>query len=117
MGVCLGVWRLISATSAASAWFPALLLGCPLTALCLAFAFSRKSWKGAAKAVDSHYSLKDRASTALDFLSRPLDTAMKTLQIEDAESHLSSIDPKKVVPWKTPRVVPAALCAWLLPAQ
>ncbi len=114
MGVCLGVWRLISATSAASAWFPALLLGCPLTALCLAFAFSRKSWKGAAKAVDSHYSLKDRASTALDFLSRPLDTAMKTLQIEDAESHLSSIDPKKVVPWKTPRVVPARALALAL---
>jgi hypothetical protein len=67
-----------------------------------------RGWHGAAAAVDQHYQLKDRAVTALEFIQRPQHTDMQTLQIADAVDHLRRVEPRKVVPLRTPRLVPAA---------
>jgi hypothetical protein len=69
----------------------------------------RRPWQHAAAAVDSHYQLKDRSATALDFLARADAGDMHHLQIADALGHLGRMDPDRVVPMRTPRVVPYAL--------
>jgi hypothetical protein len=71
----------------------------------------RRSWATAAIAVDSHYQLKDRATTALSFLAKPVVTKVQELQIEDAASHLARLQPRDVAPVRIPRV---SLCAAVL---
>ncbi len=64
-----------------------------------------------AAAVDRCYGLKDRATTAIDFLRRGRPTAVHILQVADAERHLAGIDARKVAPYRIPRVMPYALAA------
>jgi hypothetical protein len=71
----------------------------------------RRSWKMAAAAIDAHYRLKDRASTALAFLQRPEATGVHRLQIEDALGHLDRVDPREVAPLRLPRAFPYATVA------
>ncbi len=66
----------------------------------------------AAVAVDSHYQLKDRSATALEFLSKPTHTPLQSLQIADAAQHLQRVDPREVAPLKRPRSLPYALGLW-----
>src|SRR5262245_54802475 len=44
----------------------------------------QRTWHDAAIAVDSHYQFKDRATTALEFLTKPTDAVYRSLQLEDA---------------------------------
>jgi len=62
----------------------------------------------AAAAVDAHYGLKDRATTALAFVEKADPLAVHQLQLADAERHLSHVDAKAVTPWATPRTIPWA---------
>lgn len=70
-------------------------------------------WHSAAVAVDAHYRLKDRVVTALAFLSKPEKTPLDELQVRDAAEHLSAMDPRAVVPWRMPRLLPLAAAALL----
>jgi hypothetical protein len=64
----------------------------------------RHNWLAAATAVDSHYQLKDRATTALAFLAKPVVTKFQELQIEDAARHLAGVQPSAVAPVRMPKV-------------
>ena len=68
----------------------------------------RRDWRGAALAVDRHSKLKDRALTALEFLQKDQATDLHSLQVADAVTHLSTVDPRDVVPLATPRPLPYA---------
>jgi hypothetical protein len=69
------------------------------------------SWRVAATAVDDHYQLKDRAVTALDFMTLRDPGVFHELQVLDARAHLSNVEPCRVVPWRMPRALPFALVA------
>ena len=71
----------------------------------------KRPWAHAATAVDSHYKLKDRASTALVFLEEPKATVLHRLQVADAIEHLERVDARKVAPLVMPRSLPYALGA------
>lgn len=69
-------------------------------------------WRAAAAAVDGHYRLKDRAVTALAFLGKAEKSPLDELQVSDAAEHLSHVDARAVVPWRAPRLLPAATTAF-----
>lgn len=69
------------------------------------------SWNSSARLVDGVYGLKDRTLTALDFAARRTADPLHQLQMNDALAHLSSVEPQRVVPWRRPRLVPAAIAA------
>jgi hypothetical protein len=69
----------------------------------------RRRLSEAAAAIDSHYALKDRAATALEFASKPELTSAHELALRDAMSHLQTVVPREVVPLRMPRVLPYAL--------
>ena len=80
----------------------------------LAWLLPRPNWIAAARAVDRHYQLKDRTESALDFARKqvPADkAAFAELQLADAMSHLSRVEPEAVVPYKAPRFLPGAIVA------
>lgn len=74
----------------------------------------RQELRDAAFAVDQHYRLKDRATTALEFSRRERSTVACQLALDDALTHLRSVNPREVVPLRVPRVVPYALAALLV---
>ena len=85
-----------------------------LASLGLAFAAGLlwpTSWQSSARLVDGVYGLKDRTLTALDFASRTSQEPVHALQMHDALQHLSAVDAKRVVPWKSPKLVPVAIAA------
>jgi hypothetical protein len=65
----------------------------------------RRDWHAAATAIDSHYRLKDRATSALEFLTKPGTNGVHKLAVDDALSHLDKVNPRDVVPIETPRPV------------
>ena len=67
----------------------------------------------AAFAVDEHYRLKDRATTALEFAGRERSSVACQLALDDALTHLQGINPREVVPLRVPRVIPYAALALL----
>ncbi len=67
----------------------------------------------AAFAVDQHYRLKDRATTALEFAGRQQASVACQLALDDALTHLQGVNPREVVPLRVPRVVPYAALALL----
>lgn len=109
VGIGLGVWRLTSANAAP--WtLAAILAAGPVLGMLVGW-MRRKGWAGAAGAVDRHYGLKDRAKTALAFLSRKEATPWHELQIADAAEHLASIDAKAVAPFRISKIFPASAAA------
>jgi hypothetical protein len=104
-----------SLTGTASGWFAAVIAAGPVLGLAVGLCW-RRSWQQAAAAVDGHYQLKDRSATALDFLAKADAGDMHKLQIDDALTHLSRTDPDRVVPMRTPRVLPYALAALIVAA-
>jgi hypothetical protein len=74
----------------------------------LAGVVRQRSWHDAAAAVDLHYNLKDRATTALAFLTKSEATPLHELEIRDAQQHLTSIRAYEVVPVRMPRSLPIA---------
>jgi hypothetical protein len=108
----LGVARLLG-YSVSTPLVLGVLLGAPEVAVLLTLLRGR-SLKGAASAVDAHYKLKDRARTALDFVTKAEPTALHTLQIEDAEQHLAKVKASDVAPFRLPRSLAYAASLLLL---
>ncbi len=102
-GVYLGVMRLVG-RPVPPALALAFLVGGPALGAIIG-ALRGRSFKGAASAVDAHYGLKDRASTALEFLDKPEPTALHTLQLADAEAHLGRVRAREVAPFRLPRTL------------
>jgi hypothetical protein len=71
----------------------------------------RRDFHAAAIAIDAHYRLKDRATTALAFFDKPADATVHRLALNDALEHLGDVNPREVVPLRTPRVLPYAVGA------
>lgn len=86
------------------------LAGLPLVGAILSFV-RMTTFHQAASAIDAHYGLKDRSTTALDFLSKADARIIHRLQLEDAEAHLANVDPQAVAPWTTPRTVKWAVAS------
>ncbi|MCP4782019.1 MAG: hypothetical protein GY878_00545 [Fuerstiella sp.] len=63
----------------------------------------KRSWHEAAAAIDHHYRLKDRTVTALEFTNQSTTTALQQLQVQDAASHLGTVNAREVVPIGAPR--------------
>lgn len=57
----------------------------------------------AARLIDIHCQLKDRATTALQFAGLSKRTDIQELQLEDARLHLSKVDPSHVQPIIAPK--------------
>ncbi len=74
----------------------------------------QRTWSQAARAVDVHYHLKDRTTSALAFLHNPKAGDVHQLQIADAVEHLANVDACEVTPLRMPRPLPYALAALLL---
>lgn len=111
-GVVLAAGRWLAGWSVAPLVIAAVLIAGPVTGALVGLLL-RRSWHSAARAVDAHYRLKDRAVTALAFLSKPARTPLDDLQVEDAARHLAGIEPSHVAPWRWPRSLPvgaALLC-------
>lgn len=104
LGASISVWALAAVQVAG-----------PILGLVIGLAWKR-SWHGAAVAVDQHYDLKDRTTTALAFLEKPADGAYCELQLKDTLDHLSNVEPQRVVPLQMPRPLPYAVALTLLAA-
>ena len=98
-------WR-VSGT--VSAWVAVEVAAWPVLGLLVGLLWPRP-WRAAAAAVDAHYRLKDRSTTALEFLAKPNAGDLHQLQITDALAHLTRVEPKAVVPIRSPRALPYAL--------
>ena len=94
-----------------SIWLPGAIAGGGLVLGFAAGWLYRRPLKDAARAVDAHYRLKDRAATALEFATKAELTPAHELALSDAISHLQTVVPREVVPLRIPRVFPYALAA------
>ena len=84
-------------------WVAAAVLAPVIVAGCVAIVRS-SSLQLAARTIDIKCGLKDRTQTALQFLASTADdSALRRLQIEDAENHLQSVDPVLIAPIRAPR--------------
>ena len=91
------------------------LLGCTLLSGIIGWLLP-VSWACSAHLVDHHYRLKDKAASALDFASRNSTEPLMQLQIADTIRVLQKIDAKAVMPYRSTKLMPAAvgLCALLI---
>ncbi len=90
-------------------WMPLAAIGsCGVIASLLSFAMPMP-WQQSAARVDSHYQLKDRSITALEFAGNDRGDPLRKLQVADAMQRLDGIDPRQVVPWRKPRWLFATL--------
>ena len=104
----LAQWWLLGA---ASVWQASAATGAGLLVGVAVGLLWRWPWHAAAAAVDAHYRLKDRSTTALEFLTRPDAGDLHHLQIADALDHLGRVEPAAVVPLRAPRALPYAAAA------
>lgn len=105
VGIAMGIYRL--ATGQLVSW-PAVLgvlVAGPLLGGIVGTLLARP-WKQAATAVDSHYELKDRTVTALEFAENAEPSPFHELQLADATSHLDKMDAKGVAPLRAPGKTP-----------
>jgi hypothetical protein len=100
-GVIVGVIRLTGQPVSMDMTLT-LLIGSPIAAM-LVVVLKDRSFKSAASAVDTHYKLKDRARTALDFVTKAEPSELHRLQLEDAEQHLAKVKAHEVAPFRLPR--------------
>ena len=114
MVVTVILLRLFGLGFAASPW---LILGVVLPLFALIFGivgyFLPLEQHESAKKIDSHYSFKDRLSTALNLLKLGTgreNTTMERLQIADAVEHAKKVDPVAVLPFRMPRSIFRAFC-------
>jgi hypothetical protein len=115
IGLMVGVVRLAFGLEVSLTGRLALLATGPVVGLFIGL-FLRRSWHGAAAAVDGHYRLKDRTVTALAFANDPAPTDLTRLQFADAMQHLQTLEPKTVAPLTGPRAWPLCLAAVLAAA-
>ncbi len=103
-GMILGGYRFWAGSDVSAAAWITLLAGGPVVGL-LCGLIRHRTWERAAEAVDSHYDLKDRAVTALSFLSVEKPTPWHELAVADAEAHLAGVQSREVVPFRSPRTL------------
>ncbi|MBX6312116.1 MAG: hypothetical protein IRY99_04235 [Isosphaeraceae bacterium] len=113
LGVVLGIYRWAAQVELSWALGLVILVAGPVLGLLVGLA-QRRTWHMAASAVDRHYDLKDRTTTALDFLARPDAGPLHELEIQDAIEHLKGIEPSAVVPFRVPRSLPLSAAALAL---
>jgi hypothetical protein len=112
-GIAIAAWAVVQSLTGVNASLLALAMviaAGPVAGLLVGLAW-RRNWHDAAVAVDAHYRLKDRATTAIEFLTKTDATAAHKLAVDDALLHLERVDARQVVPLRTPRVLPYALAA------
>lgn len=107
-GCGLAVARLLIEGGFAWSWVVAAIAAGPILGLLTAI-FRFPSMRDAAVSIDSVCGLKDRTQTALSFLSRGDAQPLRTLQLADAEQHLTNIDPNVVAPIRKPQTLPLAV--------
>lgn len=107
-GVALGVVRLGLATELPAALAIGVLAVGPLAGLLAGLAW-RKSTHGAAAAIDTHYTFKDRTVTALAFAGEATPSELQGLQYAEAMEQLRAVEPKRVVPLTAPKAWPVAV--------
>ena len=103
VGTSAAVLRILVQGSFSWMWVAVAVLSPVIITSCVAIVKST-SMQLAAYTIDNRYGLKDRTQTALQFLASTADdSALRRLQIEDAEDHLQSIDPIMVAPIHAPK--------------
>ncbi len=109
LGRWLGDWELTPFRAAAVA------SAGPVAGALFAFV-TQRDWRAAARAIDSHYRLKDRTTSALEFLSKRDAGGVRQLAVDDALSHLRQVDAREVVPIRVPRALPYGVAALIVAA-
>ena len=89
VGGILGLTRWLSGWPPAPTVAALALAAGPVLGLLIGLLW-RRSWHDAAAAVDRHYGLKDRATTALAFLTKADATALHELEIHEGGRHSPS---------------------------
>lgn len=103
IGTSAAVIRILTQGAFSWMWVVAAVLLPVLIAGCVAIVRST-SMQLAARTIDNRCGLKDRTQTALQFLASTADnSALRRLQVEDAENHLQSVDPVTVAPILAPK--------------
>jgi hypothetical protein len=110
-GIGLGLARALAGWPIAPWAAAAVLASGPLVGALVGLVWPR-GWRAAAAAVDAHYRLKDRSTTALAFAIRPSVTVLHQLQVHDAVEHLTGVASRQVVPLRLPRTLPYAVGAF-----
>ena len=109
VGRWLGDWELTPLRAIA------ITLTGPVLGGLLAFV-TRRDWRSAAHAVDSHYQMRDRTTSALEFLSKPNAGGVHQLAVDDAMDHLQQVRAHDVVPIGVPRALPYGVAALIAAA-
>lgn len=103
IGTSAAVTRILTQGAFSWIWVMAAVFAPVIAAVCVAM-IKATSLQLAAQTIDHQCDLKDRTQTAMQFLSATSgDSALRRLQVEDAEIHLQSIDPVKVAPIRAPK--------------
>lgn len=109
LGRWLGDWQLTPLRAAGIA------LAGPAAGCLLAF-LTQRDWRAAARAIDAHYRMKDRTTSALEFLNKPDAGGVHQLAVDDALSHLQQVSARDVVPIRLPRALPYGVAAMVAAA-
>jgi hypothetical protein len=113
LAMVAGILRWQNAGPAAAIWAGVFFMAGPLIGALFGLLRGR-SIHLAAATVDRCYNLKDRATTAVDFIRRGQPTPLHELQVADAQAHLRGIDARQVAPYRIPKVMPYALASTAL---
>ncbi len=111
--IAVGIWKYFTAQSLPITPGALLIAAGPVMGLIVGLLW-RRPWTEAAVAVDSHYSLKDRALTALEFAQKTDESKFYQLQLADAAMHLQKVEAARVVPMRVPRMLPYASASLVL---
>ncbi len=103
IGTSAAVIRIFTQGAFSWMWVVAAVFVPVVTAACMAMARCT-TMQLAAWTIDNRCGLKDRTQTALQFLaSKADDSALRRLQVEDAETQLQSVNPVTVAPIHPPK--------------
>lgn len=103
VGTSAAVIRIFTQGAFSGMWVVAAVLAPVVIAGSVAIIKST-SMQLAARTIDNRCGLKDRTQTALQFLASTADdSALRRLQVQDAEQHLQAVDPVMVAPIRAPK--------------
>ena len=99
IGLVMGITRIVFGVSVSFTTLMVVFAGGLVGGAIIGTAL-KQSWKEAAAAVDRHYGLKDRTTTALEFANQTTPSGFQQLQLNDAREHLQRINAAAVVPYR-----------------